>query len=57
MEDSGIGLPEEKRNQVVQLNKEISELSNEALANINHDNSIFQISEKDLANIGRVATN
>jgi Zn-dependent oligopeptidase len=57
MESSGIGLPLEKRDQVVKLNKEISTLSTLALDNINHDDSYFEISELDLVNAGNKTIN
>jgi len=41
----------------VKLNKEISALATQALDNINHDDSIFEISEKDLETAGAKVIN
>ena len=41
----------------MKLNKEISALSTQALDNINHDDSIFQISEEDLKMAGSKVIN
>ena len=51
--EGGINLPEEKRQRVIALSREISKLAKDARSNIDEDKSGIEVDAKELVNLQR----
>ena len=51
--EGGINLPEEKRQRVIALSREISKLAKDARSNIDEDKSGIEVDAKELINLQR----